>query len=370
MMPEEIDVVVSGHLCIDLIPEMLNVSAEAMVAAGRLWEIGPMTMATGGSVSNTGLALHNLGANVRLMANVGDDLMGNAIVGFLKGHDESLGELITVEAGQASSYTVVLAPKSADRTLLHCPGTNVTFGVANINFSLVGQARIFHLGYPQILPRLFENDGEELAEVYRRAKAQGVVTSLDMAMPDPTGESGKVNWQAVLEKSLPYVDIFLPSIEEILMMLRKADFEARQHDRLTRDYLSVLADELLDMGGVITGFKLGSLGMYLKTASKEKLASLPRLPIDAEAWAACEHWSSAFDANVVNTIGAGDSAYAGFLVALLHGLSPQDALQAACAVGGCNVEAPDAVSGVPSWEAMQARIAAGWGANGEKLAGY
>ena len=30
------------------------------------------------------------------------------------------------------------------------------------------------------------------------------------------------------------------------------------------------------------------------------------------------------------------------------------------AVGGCNVEAPDAVSGVRSWEETVARVAAGW----------
>ncbi|MCJ7551897.1 MAG: hypothetical protein MUQ30_19685, partial [Anaerolineae bacterium] len=32
----------------------------------------------------------------------------------------------------------------------------------------------------------------------------------------------------------------------------------------------------------------------------------------------------------------------------------------AAAVGACNVEAADAISGVPSWEAVLARLAVGW----------
>lgn len=35
-------------------------------------------------------------------------------------------------------------------------------------------------------------------------------------------------------------------------------------------------------------------------------------------------------------------------------------MTAAVAVGACGVEGMDAVSGVPSWEAVQERIGAGW----------
>lgn len=41
-------------------------------------------------------------------------------------------------------------------------------------------------------------------------------------------------------------------------------------------------------------------------------------------------------------------------------MSPQDTLRAACAVGACNVEAADALSGVRGWSETAARIAAGW----------
>ena len=41
-------------------------------------------------------------------------------------------------------------------------------------------------------------------------------------------------------------------------------------------------------------------------------------------------------------------------------MSPEESLNSAVAVGACNVEAADAISGIQSWDATQARIAKGW----------
>lgn len=366
----EIDIIVSGHLCLDLIPGMAHVTHEEMLHAGRLIETDPLTISTGGVVSNSGLALHRLGINVRLMSSVGGDLLGRVIIAYLKDRDPILAELITPQPNQPSSYSVVLSPQNSDRTFLHCTATNDLFGVANVDFAMVKQAKIFHLGYPPLLPRLMLEDGRELAEIYQRAKQTGVVTSLDMTLPDANGISGKANWQAILKNTLPYVDIFLPSIEEILFMLRRRDFDQWKPQilpHLNRSYLAELADELLSLGVVVTGFKLGAYGFYLKTAPEgfERLASLNLL-----GWAGVELWQPAFEVAVAGTTGAGDAAYGGFLAAMIHGMSPAEALQWACAVGACCIEAPDATSGVRTWEETAQRLAAGWPVVVERLAGF
>ncbi|MCS6845522.1 MAG: carbohydrate kinase family protein, partial [Caldilineales bacterium] len=41
-------------------------------------------------------------------------------------------------------------------------------------------------------------------------------------------------------------------------------------------------------------------------------------------------------------------------------LSAEEAATAAVAVGACNVEAADTLSGLRSWEETMARVAAGW----------
>lgn len=371
-MAEVIDIIVSGHLCIDLIPQMDHVPLEKLATPGRLFETGPLAVATGGAVSNTGLALHRLGVDVRLMATVGDDILGQTIINILKNRDERLAQSISVQPDQSSSYTVVLSPAKADRIFLHCPCTNSAFGVANIDFSLLSQARIFHLGYPPILPRLMANNGQELTEIYQRAKQAGVITSLDMTLPDPNGPSGQVDWMAILRNALPYVDIFVPSIEEIVFMMRRNDYNAwdgRVLEHLNADYLSHLADDLLSMGPSIVGFKLSEMGLYLKTADAAHIRQLDCLPLDANAWANVELYSPAFQVELVSTLGAGDSAYAGFLAALLRGMTPADAIRWACAVGAHNVEAADATSGVRTWTETQARIDSGWSLKSIRLPG-
>jgi sugar/nucleoside kinase (ribokinase family) len=361
-----IDVIVSGHLCIDLIPAMAQIAPQQLAEAGRLFEVGPAQISTGGAVSNTGLALHRLGVNVKLMSTVGGDLLGGLILEALRQRDPALTEHILLRPELPSSYTVILTPALRDRTFLHCTGTNDTYGVSDIDFETVARAKHFHLGYPTLLPRMTANDGEELCATFQRAKQAGAQTSLDLTVPDINGSSGRLDWGSILANTLPYVDIFMPSIEEILFMLRRADFDAWQNHgnvlkHLSREYLRGLADELLEMGVKIAGFKLSELGLYLHTADSETLP---------DAWRGIELWSPAFQVKLAGTTGAGDAAYAGFLASQLRGYSPAECVQWACAVGACCVEAPDATSGVRSWVDTQARIDAGWEVRVDRLAGF
>ncbi len=347
----ELDIIASGHLCLDLIPEMGSVTAEALSTPGRLLETGPIQVSTGGIVPNTGLALYRLGAKVSLMALVGDDLLGQLIIAALRECDESLAQLIQVQPGAYSSYSVVLSPGNADRTFLHYTGTNGLFGAEHIDYERVKAAKVFHLGYPPILPRLIADDGAELARIFQQVKAVNVTTSMDMAMPDPNSASGRADWQAILTNTLPYVDIFMPSVEEIIFMLRRADYDAwGDHilQQLDRDYLYMLAGELLALGAGIVGFKLGEYGLYLRAAE-------------------IELWQPAYAVDVAGTTGAGDAAYAGFLAAWVRGLPLDECLHMAAAVGACNVEAADSTSGVRTWDETVSRI---WTARPETIPGF
>ena len=372
-MSKQFDVIVSGHLCLDMIPDMDHVPPHALATPGHLFETGAMILATGGAVSNTGQALHRLGLNVGLMSTIGDDFIGEAILKIIRARDPQLTDLITVRPGHSSSYTIVLAPQRSDRTFLHHTGPNQNFGAQDIDFARLRDTRVFHLGYPPLLPRLVADEGRELRDVFQKAQAAGAITAMDMTLPDPDGATGRADWRAILAHTLPHVDIFIPSIEEIIFMLRRPDFDAWRGDvlsHLTSDYLSTLADELLSMGVAIAGFKLSEMGFYLKTAPASRILPLNRhLPLDAEAWGSVTLWQPAFQVDVVGTIGAGDAAYAGFFAALLRSLPPAEALRRACAAGACNVEAADAVSGVRSWAETEARLQAGWPVHSRRLPG-
>ena len=333
--------VVAGHICLDVIPDLSTLPhgrLDALFRPGRLLEVGPVTFSTGGAVSNTGLALNKLGIPTQLMGKIGDDMLGQAVQQIVSTHGSHLAGGMVVDETADTSYTIIINPPDVDRIFLHCPGANDTFGADDVRYDVVAQARLFHLGYPPVMKRMFETNGAELIEIFQRVKDLGVTTSLDMALPDPNSAAGRADWAAIVQAVMPYVDVFLPSIEEILYMLRRATYDELSHSRedagllaaITPSLLTDLSSQLLEMGGKIIGFKLGDRGLYLRTADQPAIESLGLAwPSDPAAWTDKELWAPCFQVDVVGTTGAGDATIAGFLSALLRDFSPQASLTAA-----------------------------------------
>lgn len=367
------DVVVAGHICLDMIPQFgqVGISLEDLLVPGKLIDVGGLTTATGGPVSNTGLALHRLGFAVRLMGKVGDDVVGRAVIELIRLRDSALAEGMIVTGDSASSYTVVISLPGVDRIFLHCPGANDTFGAEDVDCGKMGSARLFHFGYPPLMRRMFADGGGELASLLSQVKARELTTAVDMARPDPASEAGRADWRTILERALPYVDVFLPSFDETLFMLDRARFDQIEQASAGGDMnaqadgalLRSLADELIGLGAAIVGLKLGVQGLYLRTTNDPlRVAAMGRCaPPDAAQWVDRELLAPCFQVDVVGTTGSGDCTIAGFLGGLLKGLPPEGAMTAAVAVGACNVEMPDATSGIPHWSAVQERIRSGWG---------
>ncbi len=363
-------VVVAGHICLDIIPligESLAGSFFNHFKPGHLLEIGPAAVATGGPVSNTGLALHKLGIPTRLMGKVGDDHFGRVVREIVANCSPSLEQGMIVSTETTTSYSIIISQPGVDRIFLHCPGANHTFCAEDVNYNLVGQSDLFHFGYPPLMRLMYVNDGIELLKIFKQVKARQVITSLDMAFPDPASPAGQANWPEIYRQVLPYVDIFLPSVEELLIMLHRPIYDrlleqSTNQDLLsqvTPDLLSDLSQELLDLGAKIVVLKLGKRGLYLRTARVENLSTLGH-GINRAAWAGCEYWSPCFQVEVVGTTGSGDATIAGFLSGLLRGMGPEETLSMAVAVGACNVEAADALSGIRSWEETLARVQNAW----------
>ena len=355
-------VMVAGHLCLDITPkfsagEELDISD--VFLPGKLTNVEEAVLSTGGPVSNTGLAMAKLDVDVVLNGKVGKDTFGN-IIRQLVG-EEKAAAFKTV-CGQSTSYTIVLALPGIDRFVLHNPATNDTFGADDIDYELAKQCTLFHFGYPPLMKRMFENDGVELVEMYKRIKDLGVTTSLDMAMPDPASRSGQIDWQIILERTLPYVDIFVPSLEEIAFMLDRNLFEKRKAQAEGEDPVLVyeskdcenISDKLLSIGAKIVAVKCGIRGLYLRSSQAEQIGAMGSSSPDKTAvWADREMWAASFKAEKFGSaLGAGDATIAGFLCGFIRGFSPEDTLQMANTVGWQNVQAIDALSGIKNWQSI------------------
>jgi len=355
----ELQVVVAGHICFDVIPAFRGTDKteiKDLFVPGKLLNMGGVKVSTGGPVSNTGLGLCILGINTKLMGKIGNDFFGEGVLELLKQRNAADG--MVVVDGEDTSYTIVIVPPGFDRIFLHNPGANDTFRADDINYDVVKQAKIFHLGYPPLMKGMYENDGEQLIEIFKRAKALGVTTSLDMSLPDPASDSGKVNWKKVLTELLPYVDIYMPSVEETMYMIQRDMLEdLHKHAsgdpllNLDMNVLPGLGKRLLDMGTKIAVLKSGIRGYYIRTSGKDVLAAMgPAQPGDLDNWANKELIEEGYDVPVAAATGSGDSSISGFLAAYLRGMSIEDTIRCACVVGAQNVQVFDAVSGIKTWD--------------------
>ena len=366
-----VDAVVAGHICLDIIPRFAQraASMSELIVPGKLVEVGSAAMSTGGAVSNAGLALHRLGVHTRLMGKVGDDVFGRAILELLQAHEAALTADMIIDGSVSTSYSVVLNPPGIDRVFLHCPGANDAFGADDIPYDRLAGVRLFHFGYPPLMGRMFLNGGTEPAAIYRRVKERGVTTALDMALPDPRSEAGQQDWVAILDRVLPFVDVFLPSYDETLFMLRPALTGAELALAPAEGVaggkgaiLGVLAERLLAMGAALVVLKLGDEGLYVRTTpDRGRLEAMGACRAGVpDAWLGRELLMPCFRVDVVGTTGAGDCTIAGFLAALLRDRSVEAAMTCAVGVGAFNVEEADATSGVPTWEALTARLSGDW----------
>ncbi len=365
-------VIVAGHICLDMtpfFPESGRSKVSEILMPGKLVETKGISISTGGAVANTGLAMKILGADVRLMGKVGTDEIGEMICNILKRYDADR-DMIRGEK-EPSSYSVVLAIPGIDRIFLHCPGANDSYDASDIPDEALKEADLFHFGYPPLMKRMYEEDGRELIELFKRAKEQGCATSLDLAAVDPESDAGKADWKRILKSVIPYVDFFVPSIEELCYMLDEERFKEWQDRAGDRDITEVidvdhdirpLADQCMALGCKVLLLKCGVPGLYYRTASRDVIDEIsPKISLDPEAWAGKEGFERSYKPDaILSGTGAGDTSIAAYLTSVLEGDTPEECIRLAAATGACCVSAYDALSGLKPLEELRKRIADGW----------
>jgi len=271
---------------------------------GKLELFEEMELHTGGCANNTAIGLARLGISAGAMGKVGEDGFGDFVINNLRKNDvDTRGIRRTREAN--TSLTFVMIAPDGERSFLHYVGANGTIKPEEIDFDLIGESGILHIGGFFLMPGF---DGEPTAQVLKRAKEMGVTVSLDTAW-DSRG-----SWMKLLEPCLPYVDIFLPSIEEARMLSGKEDPEE-------------ICDFFLDYGIEIVGLKMGEEGSYVRT--RDEAVREP-----------------AYKVKVVDATGAGDAFVAGFLAGYIMGWDLHRCVKLANATGAACVTAIGTTAGI------------------------
>ncbi len=307
----------AGVLCTgNVVFDMLVHPVDKLAWGATTW-VETIGHSMGGNGANTSYALARLEVPVRLMSVVGDDNYGDEMLSGLRmvGVDT---RGVNRQWG-ASATTISLVRSNGDRLFLHKPGVNLYAFPEPLEFSpwlLQGVSR-YHLANPFALPAFRSHAMETL----RRAKAAGLLTSVDAAW-DSQGR-----WMQDLGPCLAHVDLLFVNEEEAHMLTGTEDPMAA-------------AKALRKAGASVVVVKLGAKGCAVYSGSEEF-----QVP--------------AFEVEVVDTTGAGDCFAGGFLAALQRGLSLQDAARAANAVGALSVRRVGSVAGLLSWDETEEWMAMG-----------
>ncbi len=365
-------IIVAGHICLDITPvfpdKKVKNPAEILLP-GKLIEMKEADVHTGGCVANTGLAMKLLGADVSLMGKIGQDAFGEMVCRILEKYDAA--DKMIVEENQSTSYSVVLAMPGIDRIFLHNPGANHTFVNQDITEEALKEADLFHFGYPPIMQSMYENEGEELVRLFARAKEAGLATSLDLAAVDANSPAGQADWKTILKKVIPYVDFFVPSVEELCFMIDTERFESWQQRAKDKDITEILdveqdikplAQKCMEFGAKILLLKCGAPGMYYQSASEEILRQVgKKIALDIPKWANKRGFEKSYiPEKILSGTGAGDTSIAAFLTAMTEGADIEEAVRLATATGALCVASYDSLTGLLPLKQVKEKIAAGW----------
>jgi sugar/nucleoside kinase (ribokinase family) len=278
------DVCVVGEINPDLIlyglPKEIKPEQETLVEGFRL------TLGSSSAIFAHNLAV--LGTQVGIVSKIGDDPFGKMAVGWLEAGGVDVTR-VSVAKTTATGLSVILA-HAHERFILTYPGTMFELGHADLDFDYILSARHLHLS-SFFLHRALR---PQIPELFRRAKAKGLSTSLD------TNDDPEDRWGDDLQQALKFVDIFLPNEREAKKIAR------------TEDLTQAMAK--LSQTVPLVVVKLGSQGALARKGSQEWRT--PRLRV-----------------NAIDVVGAGDSFDAGFIHRFIEGARVEECLKFANIAG-------------------------------------
>lgn len=258
----------------------------------------------GGTVADTA----KLGLKSLAVGAVGQDEKADWVIATLDGFGVDTSTMQRLE-GVPTSATILNVRPNGERPALHMRGASDHFDLPPAMYDKVFAAPIVHLGGTGLLRKL---DGEPSRILLAEAKKRGCITTFDLI-------AANAQTATIVEPLLPYIDYFMPSIEEAMDMSGQSTPEA-------------CADHYLDRGATCAIFTLGGEGAYYAHADGTRL----KVP--------------AYDIPVVDTTGCGDAFDAGFICALHHKMNPEDSLRFAQASAALVATGLGSDAGIVSFE--------------------
>ena len=300
-------IVVADHICepVDRLPQ-----------PGGLVLTPKMDLALGGCASNVAVDLARLGLRVCVVGRVGHDPFGAFARDELRRAGVDCTNLVRSSTAQTSG-TLVINVSGEDRRFIHSTGANAEFDGSEVTPDIIRSARLLYLGGYCLSDALAP---QNVAAMFKLARAAGVATVLDVVIPRPADY-----WNA-LRPVLRYTDVFFPNHDEAAAITGSSD-PIRQ------------AEEFHRAGARTAVVTCGAHGAVL--VSENVRLRAPAYPVD-----------------FVDGTGSGDAFGAGYIYGLLAGCDHAACLKYGTALGASCVGRTGATTGVFDKAQLQEFLAA------------
>lgn len=271
-MGKKYDVAALGELLIDFTES--GISKNGM----KLFEQNP-----GGAPANLLTTVSHMGYKTAMIGKIGSDMHGAFLKKTLK-QEGICTDYIVEDDSVFTTIAFVAINESGERhfSFARKPGADTCLSAVELNHQVIKNCKIFHFGSLSLTD---EPARTATIQAVKTAKEAGVLLSFD---PNYRASLWGKEREAVevIQSVLPDVDMLKISDEESILLTGKTEY-------------SQAADNLLEQGPKLIAVTLGSQGVYL--ATKER----------------CERISG-FPTEVIDTTGAGDSFWGGFLSKFLE----------------------------------------------------
>ncbi|MBR3056919.1 MAG: carbohydrate kinase [Clostridiales bacterium] len=264
---ERYDVVALGELLIDFTES--GKSADGM----KLFEQNP-----GGAPANLLTAVSHFGYKTAFIGKVGEDMHGRFLIETLEKEGIDTRSVI-MDPKQFTTLAFVGLDTNGERTFSFSrkPGADTMLRNEELDRKILSNCRIFHFGSLSLTD---EPSKSATWEAVKTAKNSGAVISYDPNYRPSLWENEKSAVE-VMRSAIPLADILKVSDEESTLLTGSADLEEA-------------ADRLLAMGPRFVAITLGSKGVLIARKDRKERVE-------------------AFRVKSVDTTGAGDSFWGGFI---------------------------------------------------------
>lgn len=288
-------------------------------ATGSLTTVSRFLKCAGGAPANVAVGVARLGVPCGFIGKVAADPFGDFLVTTLQTNGVDTRRMVrSRDAPTALAFVSRAASGERDFLFYRNPCADLQLTEQDLPLDWLQRARFLHIGGVSLSS---EPSRQATLRAIQYAKVNRVVVTFDPNLRLELWKGGLAECRQVVRSALSFTETFLPSEEELLLLMNTND-------------LDKAISQVLDLGPRVVCVKQGSRGAFVAVKSATGRFEGSR--------------QAAFTVPVVDTTGAGDGFNAGLVAGLASGMTLPMAVRQGTGVAALVITKKGAMSALPT----------------------